>query len=109
MLPDPSGKATRDESELVAGFEFAPWTFALDADYQARKLACCGIDPAIWGDCLDPSHFALLTIRHVHRDGFSINGSVHMIQVTCPCSCCGTDQQGTTSSLHTTQATHLRS
>lgn len=80
MLPDPSGKATRDESELVPGFEFTPWRFAVDADYQARKLACCGIDPAIWDDCLDPSNFALLTIRHVNRDGFSINGSVHMIQ-----------------------------
>lgn len=80
MLPDPSGKATRNESELVPGFEFTPWRFAVDADYQARKLACCGIDPAIWDNCLDPSNFALLTIRHVNRDGFSINGSVHMIQ-----------------------------
>lgn len=80
MLPDPTGQATRSEDELKPGFAFTPWRFAVDADYQARKLACCGIDPAIWGDVLDPSHFALLTIRHVHRDGFSINGSVHMIQ-----------------------------
>jgi len=80
MLPDPSGQATRSDDELKPGFAFTPWTFAVDADYQARKLACCGIDPAIWGDVLDPSHFALLTIRHVNRDGFSINGSVHMVQ-----------------------------
>lgn len=80
MLPDPSGKATRSDDELKPGFEFQPWTFSVDADYRAQKLTCSGIDPAIWGEFLDPSHFALLTIRQVNRDGFSINGSVHMIQ-----------------------------
>jgi acyl dehydratase len=80
MLPDPSGQATRSDDELAPGFAFRPWTFAVDAAYQARKLGCCDIDPAIWGEFLDPSHFALLTIRHVNRDGFSINGSVHMVQ-----------------------------
>ena len=80
MLPDPSGKATRSDDELKPGFEFEPWTFSVDADYRANKLTCSGIDPAIWGEFLDPSHFALLTIRQVNRDGFSINGSVHMIQ-----------------------------
>jgi len=80
MLPDPSGEATRPESDLVPGFEFEPWQVSIDAEFQARKLGCCGIDPALWGDVTDPSHFAMLTIKHVRRNGFSINGSVHRTQ-----------------------------
>jgi hypothetical protein len=80
MLPDPSGKALRPESELVPGFEFTPWRLAVNAETQAQKLRCCGIDPAIWGDVVDPGIFATLTIKIVNREGFSINGSVHMIQ-----------------------------
>jgi acyl dehydratase len=80
MMPDPSGKAVRPESELQAGFEFSPWRLAVDAERQQAKLECCGIDPAIWGKYVDPSIFAMLTIKIVNREGFSINGSVHMIQ-----------------------------
>ena len=80
MLPDPSGKALRPESELTPGFEFTPWRLSVDRDQQAQKLQCCGIDPAIWGDIVDPGIFATLTIKIVNREGFSINGSVHMIQ-----------------------------
>ena len=80
MLPDPSGKALRPESELTPGFEFTPWRLSVDRETQAQKLRCCGIDPAIWGDIVDPGIFATLTIKIVNREGFSINGSVHMIQ-----------------------------
>jgi acyl dehydratase len=80
MMPDPSGKALRPESELTPGFEFTPWRLSVDAERQNTKLGCCGIDPAIWGKVVDPSIFAMLTIKIVNREGFSINGSVHMIQ-----------------------------
>ena len=80
MMPDPSGKALRPESELKAGFEFSPWRLAVDAEQQKAKLECCSIDPAIWDKYVDPSIFAMLTIKIVNREGFSINGSVHMIQ-----------------------------
>jgi hypothetical protein len=80
MMPDPSGEATRSESELVPGLEMEPWQLTVEPDYQMRKLQCCGIDPALWGDVVDPSMFAMLTIKHVRRNGFSINGSVHMTQ-----------------------------
>jgi acyl dehydratase len=80
MMPDPTGKALRPESELTPGFEFTPWRLAVEEERQQAKLGCCGIDPAIWGKYVDPSIFALLTIRIVNREGFSINGSVHMIQ-----------------------------
>lgn len=80
MMPDPTGKALRPESELVPGFEFTPWRLSVDPDDQAQKLRCCGIDPAIWDGIADPSIFATLTIKIVNREGFSINGSVHMTQ-----------------------------
>ncbi len=80
MMPDPSGKALRPESELTPGFEFTPWRLAVERERQVKKLECCGIDPALWGNLVDPSIFAMLTIRIVNREGFSINGSVHMIQ-----------------------------
>ncbi len=80
MMPDPSGQALRSESELVPGFEFTPWRLAVEREHQNQKLRCCGIDPSIWGDIVDPSIFATLTIKIVNREGFSINGSVHMIQ-----------------------------
>jgi acyl dehydratase len=80
MMPDPTGKALRPESELVPGFEFTPWRLSVEPEHQAQKLQCCGIDPAIWGGIADPSIFATLTIKIVNREGFSINGSVHMTQ-----------------------------
>ena len=80
VLPDPAGKALRPESELTPGFEFTPWRLSVSAETQAQKLRCCGIDPAIWGDIVDPGIFATLTIKIVNREGFSINGSVHMTQ-----------------------------
>jgi hypothetical protein len=80
VLPDPAGKALRPESELTPGFEFTPWRLSVMPETQAQKLRCCGIDPAIWGDIVDPGIYATLTIKIVNREGFSINGSVHMIQ-----------------------------
>jgi len=59
---------------------FPDWDCTLTAEEQARKLACCDIDPAIYGDRADITHYALAGIMTAKRAGVSINGSVHMMQ-----------------------------
>lgn len=62
------------------GMAFPEWDCTLTAEEQARKLVCCGIDPAVYGDRADITHYALAGILTAKRAGVSINGSVHMMQ-----------------------------
>lgn len=62
------------------GFRFPGREVVVESGYQARKLECCGVDPAIWGKCTDPSFFAFYTIMAQRWTGRSINGNVHMSQ-----------------------------
>lgn len=63
-----------------AGFEYPEWDFQVTAETQAKKLACCDIDPAIYGDQVDITHYALATVLSAKRAGLPVNGRVHMTQ-----------------------------
>lgn len=68
------------EFRYHAGFEYPEWDFEVTAETQARKLACCDIDPAIYGDRVDITHYALATVLSAKRAGLPVNGRVHMTQ-----------------------------
>lgn len=63
-----------------AGLVYPEWDFQVTAETQARKLACCDIDPAIYGDTVDVTHFVLATVLSAKRIGLPVNGRVHMTQ-----------------------------
>jgi acyl dehydratase len=71
----PAGSVT-----YTPGMVFPEWDCTLGAAEQARKFACCDIDPALYGDRADITHYALAGIMTAKRAGVSINGSVHMMQ-----------------------------
>jgi acyl dehydratase len=71
----PAGSVT-----YTPGMVFPEWDCTLTAAEQARKFACCDIDPALYGDRADITHYALAGIMTAKRAGVSINGSVHMMQ-----------------------------
>lgn len=70
-----------EETPPPVGFVFPPRDVDVTEERQRRKLACCGIDADVWGDCADPSFFAFYTIMAQRWTGRSINGNVHMSQV----------------------------
>ena len=62
------------------GKAYPDWDCVLTPEYQAKKLACCDVDPALYGDRADISHYAFATVMSARRAGISINGRVHMTQ-----------------------------
>jgi acyl dehydratase len=72
--------STGAEFRYHAGFEYPEWDFEVTAETQARKLACCDINPAIYGDRVDITHYALATVLSAKRAGLPVNGRVHMTQ-----------------------------
>lgn len=68
------------DTEYRAGLVYPDWDFQVTAETQAKKLACCDIDPAIYGDHVDITHFVLATVLSAKRVGLPVNGRVHMTQ-----------------------------
>ena len=66
--------------EPYAGLKYDERTFTIDAAEQNRLLQLCGIDPAIFGDNIDPVAFITLAIREGVRNGVSAAGAVNMAQ-----------------------------
>jgi acyl dehydratase len=66
--------------EPRAGFEFTLQTLSVPADFQAEKLRAAGIEPAVFGDIVDPSFFIGIGIRAGIRSGISAEGNVNMVQ-----------------------------
>ncbi len=62
------------------GFEYPSRRFAIVPDYQAAKLACCGIDPALYGDRLDITLLGFQVLRAMLESGLELTGQVHMFQ-----------------------------
>lgn len=75
-----SVSAEQDWIEPYTGFEFRETTVVAETDEQARALACCGIDAAVFGDDADPAFFIAHGIQSGEKNGISANGSVNMIQ-----------------------------
>jgi hypothetical protein len=74
-------RTARSETPPPVGFTFPATDVDISKERQALKLACCGLDAAIWGDFADPSFFAFYTIMAQRWTGRSINGNVHMSQI----------------------------
>ncbi len=64
----------------VAGFRYETKTIAIEAAFQAEKLAACGLDAAALGDVADPSFFIAEAIRAGIDSGISAEGNVNMVQ-----------------------------
>jgi len=64
----------------VAGFEYEPATIAIGRDFQREKISACGLDPAVFGDAVDPSFFIGEAIHAGIRSGISAEGNVNMLQ-----------------------------
>jgi hypothetical protein len=64
----------------VAGFEYEPTTISISAEFQREKLTACGLDPAVFGDAVDPSFFIAEAIHAGIRSGISAEGNVNMLQ-----------------------------
>ena len=54
------------------------WT--VDAANEARLMGLCGIDPAVFKGCSDPSAFISFAIQEGVLNGISSNGGVNMVQ-----------------------------
>jgi acyl dehydratase len=65
---------------LTAGMTFPDMPCTITRAQQAKKLACCGLDPALHGDRIDITQLAYTAILALRHAGFTINGMVHMTQ-----------------------------
>lgn len=69
--------------EPYAGLQYQQRTLNIDAAEQRRLIGLCGIDPAIFGDMVDPAAFISIAIREGVRNGISSRGAVNMMQTLC--------------------------
>lgn len=68
-----------DWIEPCAGFEFTADGVVVSREYQEEKLAVIGLDPAVFGDCVDPSFYIGIGIRAGIDAGISAEGNVNML------------------------------
>jgi len=80
MSAQPSEIPHKPFIEPYAGLEYEQRSFTMDAVEQNRLLSLCGIDPAVFGDVVDPVAFITLAIREGVRNGVSSAGAVNMAQ-----------------------------
>lgn len=64
--------------EPYRGLRYQPRTMTIEAAEQTRLVALCGIDPAVFGDDVDPAGFISLAIQEGVRNGIHANGTVNM-------------------------------
>jgi len=65
--------------EPYSGYRFKSREMTVEAAEQARLIELCGIDPAVFGDVMDPSGFISLAIQEGVRNGIHANGTVNMV------------------------------
>lgn len=70
--------AATDWIEPYRGMRYRPRTMTVDAEEQARLVALCGLDPAVFGDDVDPAGFISLAIQEGVRNRVHANGTVNM-------------------------------
>lgn len=69
-----------DWIEPYKGMKFQDRVMTVEAEEQRRLLDVCGIDPAIFGDNIDPAGFITLAIQEGVRNKVHANGTVNMAQ-----------------------------
>lgn len=65
--------------EPYKGYRFQARQMTVEAAEQARLIELCGIDPSIFGECMDPSGFISLAIQEGVRNRIHANGTVNMV------------------------------
>ncbi|MBL6814902.1 MAG: hypothetical protein ISQ65_06655, partial [Pseudomonadales bacterium] len=66
--------------EPVAGFRYQSRSLDMSVQTQAERLTACGIDPAIFGEEIDPAFFIGLAIHAGIDSGISAEGNINMLQ-----------------------------
>ena len=64
--------------DVQVGRRLTERTLVVEASVQADVLRLCGIDPALYGEQIDPAAFVRLAIDEGVRNGMSIHGGVHL-------------------------------
>lgn len=62
------------------GLRYKKREWTVDAANEARLMGLCGIDPAVFKGCSDPSAFISFAIHEGVLNGISSNGGVNMVQ-----------------------------
>lgn len=66
--------------EPYQGYQYQPRIMTVEAAEQKQLIELCGIDPAIFGDKMDPAGFITLAIQEGVRNHIHANGTVNMVQ-----------------------------
>lgn len=78
----PEGAMTENEIEWrepETGFELTPEPVMVTREHQDEKLTACGLDPAQFGDAVDPSFYIGLAIQCGIRSGIPAEGNINML------------------------------
>lgn len=75
-----SGAAEVDWIEPYTGLTYRDRVMSVAAQDQHRLLRLCGIDPAVFGDQIDPAAFITLAIQEGVRNRIHANGTVNLAQ-----------------------------
>lgn len=73
-----SAYAEQQWIEPYKGYKYKARQMTVEAVEQVRLIELCGIDPAIFGDSIDPAGFISLAIQEGVRNGIHANGTVNM-------------------------------
>lgn len=65
--------------EPYKGYCFQSRQMTVDAAEQDRLVGLCGIDPSVFGGCMDPAGFISLAIQEGVRNHIHANGTVNMV------------------------------
>ena len=71
---------TTEWIEPYAGMKFKDREMTVEAAEQERLVRLCGIDPAIFGDKMDPAAFISLAIQEGVRNKVHANATINMVQ-----------------------------
>src|SRR6187200_1346842 len=66
--------------EPYKGMKFRDRAMTVEAAEQERLVRLCGIDPAVFGDKIDPAGFISLAIQEGVRNKVHANATINMVQ-----------------------------
>lgn len=74
-----SEAAVTQWTDPYQGFRYNDETITTERDDQVHCHTACGIDPAVFGDIVDPSNYIRDSIRAGVRSGITAEGNVNML------------------------------
>lgn len=66
--------------EPYKGLRFQDREMTVEAEEQQRLVRLCGVDPAVFGDKIDPAAFISLAIQEGVRNKIHANATINMVQ-----------------------------